>query len=106
MIIYHRHKYNGLMIFFFLWPKGRGGAVRNNVINVVVLLLQVTFSDEIETRSLGDTASDPNETVLQELRHRDSQVRELLEQKHFYEEVLSELCEEAGLFELDQNVVI
>ena len=105
MIIYHRHKDNGLMIFF-LWPKGRGGAVRNNVINVVVLLLQVTFSDEIETRNLGDTASDPNETVLQELRHRDSQVRELLEQKHFYEEVLSELCEEAGLFELDQNVVI
>ena len=77
-----------------------------DVINVVVLLLQVTFSDEIETRSLGDTASDPNETVLQELRHRDSQVRELLEQKQFYEEVLSELCEEAGLFELDQNVVI
>ena len=98
------------MIFFFM-TEGRGGAVRNmrcgkDVINVVVLLLQVTFSDEIETRSLGDTASDPNETVLQELRHRDSQVRELLEQKHFYEEVLSELCEEAGLFELDQNVVI
>ncbi|PFX23356.1 uncharacterized protein LOC111333043 [Stylophora pistillata] len=67
---------------------------------------KVTFSDEVETRSLGYTAGDPNETVLQELRHRDSQVRELLEQKHFYEEVLSELCEEAGLFELDQNVVV
>lgn len=49
---------------------------------------------------------DPNETVLQELRERDNQVRQLLEQKRFYEEVLSELCEEAGLFELDQNVVI
>lgn len=49
---------------------------------------------------------DPNETVLQELRARDNQVRQLLEQKRFYEEVLSELCEEAGLFELDQNVVI
>ena len=51
-------------------------------------------------------AGDPNETVLRELRQRDNQVRQLLEQKQFYEEVLSELCEEAGLFELDQNVVI
>lgn len=48
---------------------------------------------------------DQNETILQELRERDSQVRELLEAKYFYE-VLSELCEEAGLFELDQNEII
>lgn len=53
------------------------------------------------------TAGDHNETaILQELRERDHQVRQLLEAKQFYEEVLSELCEEAGLFELDQNVVI
>lgn len=55
---------------------------------------------------MDHTAGDQNETVLQELRQRDNQVRQLLEQKQFYEEVLSELCEEAGLFELDQNVVI
>lgn len=55
---------------------------------------------------MDHTAGDQNETVLQELRQRDNQVRQLLEQKKFYEEVLSELCEEAGLFELDQNVVI
>ncbi|KAJ7376249.1 hypothetical protein OS493_035910 [Desmophyllum pertusum] len=67
---------------------------------------KVTFSDEVETRTRDYTTGDPNETVLQELRQRDSQVRQLLEQKQFYEEVLSELCDEAGLFELDQNVVI
>jgi len=55
---------------------------------------------------MDHTAGDQNETVLQELRQRDNQVRQLLEQKMFYEEVLSELCEEAGLLELDQNVVI
>ncbi|XP_020601327.1 uncharacterized protein LOC110040429 isoform X2 [Orbicella faveolata] len=67
---------------------------------------KVTFSEEVETRTMDHTAGDPNETVLHELRRRDNQVRQLLEQKQFYEEVLSELCEEAGLFELDQNVVI
>lgn len=75
------------------WPRRHG-------------IFQVTFSEDVETRTMGYTAGDPNETVLQELRQRDNQVRQLLEQKQFYEEVLSELCEEAGLFELDQNVVI
>ncbi|KAL9987737.1 hypothetical protein ACROYT_G002091 [Oculina patagonica] len=67
---------------------------------------KVTFSEEVETRMMDYTTGDANETVLQELRERDNQVRQLLEQKRYYEEVLSELCEEAGLFELDQNVVI
>lgn len=66
---------------------------------------QVTFSEEVETRSMEHPTGDQNETILQELRERDSQVRELLEAKYFYE-VLSELCEEAGLFELDQNEII
>lgn len=51
-------------------------------------------------------AGDQSEELLHELQERDNQVRQLLKAKHFYEEVLSELCEEAGLFELDQNVVI
>ena len=68
--------------------------------------MQVTFSDEVETRTMAYSEGDQNDTILQELRVRDNQVRQLMEAKHFYEEVLSELCEEAGLFELDQNVVI
>lgn len=68
--------------------------------------LQVTFSDEVETKPMDYTTENQNDTILQELLERDHQVRQLMEAKHFYEEVLSELCEEAGLFELDQNVVI
>lgn len=82
------------------WPHGQP------VVNNLYFYPQVTFSEEVETRSMDYPTGDQNETIRQELRERDSQVRELLEAKYFYEEVLSELCEEAGLFELDQNEII
>ena len=82
------------------WPQGKPA------VNNLHFYPQVTFSEEVETRRVDYPAGDQNETILQELRERDSQVRELLEAKYFYEEVLSELCEEAGLFELDQNEII
>ena len=69
-------------------------------------VLQVTFSDEVEARTMDSTVEIHNETMLQKLRERENQIKELLEAKQFYEDVLSELCEEAGFFELDQDVVI
>lgn len=67
---------------------------------------KVTFSDEVHARTIDYTTEISNETILQQLREKDDQVKQLLEAKRFYEEVLSELCEEAGFFELDQDLVI
>ena len=49
---------------------------------------------------------DQQERMLRALREKDEHIRRLVEGKRFYEEVFGDLCQEAGLFELDRDEVI
>ena len=68
---------------------------------------KVTFSEQVESRSVVHPQMvEQQERMLQVLRQKDAQIRRLTEGKRFYEEVFGDLCQEAGLFELDQDDVI
>lgn len=47
-----------------------------------------------------------DDAILHNLQEKDQQIHQLLQTKKYYEEVFGELCDEAGLFELDRNQIV
>ncbi|KAK3732858.1 hypothetical protein QZH41_012369 [Actinostola sp. cb2023] len=66
----------------------------------------VTFKEPDRPDYRQPSTSDQDVEDFHSLQEKDQQIHQLLETKRYYESVLGELCDEAGLFELDRNQVV
>ena len=66
--------------------------------------LKVTFSDEVTDHKEASSANNNEQKLLKTVREKDDKIRHLQEANDLYKNIFGELSEEAGLFELDQDV--